>query len=235
MAADVSGATETAKSYIPKIKLFGDRALDMVAWLIIIIIVCIIIGIAVYFIVRRIKFDKKIVIFEEINGIPEPTKQDRAMELKMSTAGDTIFYTQKYKKYLPNPTIQTGRKTYWYFIRSDGEWINIGPGNWNQDFQKVGARFLDKEMRYARTQIQKGLKDRYENPGFWKQYGALVMSMGFIALIAVMTFLLFDKWVDLANTTNAAVEQGANVMDRIDSLLGKMDNICSGGSGLQGT
>ena len=68
------------------------------------------------------KYNKKIVIFEKINGRFEPTRKDRAMELKFGRAGDTVFYLAKNRKYLPVPVIQTGRRKYWFAIREDGEW-----------------------------------------------------------------------------------------------------------------
>ena len=87
-------------------------------------------------------------------------------------------------------------------------------------------------MRYARTQIQKGLKDRYDKPGFWQQYGLLLFSIGYIVIIGVMTWLLFDKWIDLASVTNAGVEASGKVMEKADGIILKLSNICTGGSGI---
>ena len=64
------------------------------------------------------------------------------------------------------------------------------------------------------------------------KYGIYIITFSYIALIGIMVWLLFDKWVDLAQATAASVDTAAVVLDRIDQILGSMDNICSGGSGL---
>ena len=213
---------------IPKAQSIGSGFIGMMAWLIALITTIAILGIVIFFIFRRLKFNKKILIFEKINGVFQPTRGDRCAEVKLSTSGDTIFYCLKHKKYLPNPSIQTGRRIFWYFIREDGEWINFSLKDLDEESKKVGARFLDKEMRYARTQIQKGLKERYDKPSFWQQYGVLVMNIVWIAMIGIMTFLLFDKWIDLASTTNAGVETAGRVLEKVEQVLANLDNICSG-------
>jgi len=217
-----------AKDLIPKVGI----STSMIVYLIIAVVVLAIVFFVALLIIRFLKYNQKIIIFEKINGRFEPTRKDRAMEMKIGNAGDTVFLLKKHKKQIPTPTIQTGRKTYWFFVREDGEWINFSPGDYDADARKSGARFLDKEMRYARTQIQRGLKDRYDEPGFWKQYGLLVFSIGFIALIGILTFLLFDKWIDLARATNSGVETAGLVLEETRKIIGTLDNICSGGSGL---
>jgi hypothetical protein len=226
MADPVGEITNIAQNFIPQIS--GAGFVNMFAWFIILILVIVLFGIIIFFMIRAMKFNKKLVIFEEINGVFQPTRKDRAGEIKFSTAGDTVFYALRHKKYLPNPSFQTGKRTYWYFIRSDGEWINFKPTNLNEAAKEMGAKFLDKEARYARTQIQKGLKERYDKPSFWQQYGVLIMNMAWVAMIGIMTWLLFDKWIDLASTTNAGVETAGKVMEQVEGVLSKLDNVCSG-------
>src|SRR3990167_4238345 len=151
---DIESLKGYATGLIPKL----STGFNYLTYLIIIVLIMLVVGSIIVFMVYRMRFKYKIIIFEEINGNFEPSRTDKACEIKLSTAGDTLFYLSKHKKYLPNPSIQTGRRIFWYFVRSDDEWINFGLENFNEQSRKVGARFLDKEMRYARTQIQKGLK-----------------------------------------------------------------------------
>lgn len=228
MADAVNTSIGMFSGAIPKVQSIGSGFVGMMAWLIALITVVAIFGLIIFFVFRALKFNKKILIFEKINGVFQPVRRDRCAEVKLSTSGDTIFYCLRHKKYLPNPSIQTGRRVFWYFIREDGEWINFGLADLDEASRQVGARFLEKEMRYARTQIQKGLKERYDKPGFWQQYGVLVMNIVWIAMIGVMTFLLFDKWIDLASTTNAGVEIGGRVLEKAEQVIAKLDNVCSG-------
>ena len=231
MAEALTTTLDIAKGGLGNIGGFGRGLIGLGAWLLFFVIVLVIIGVGAYLFIRKLKFNKKIIIFEKIGNHFEPTKTDRAMEVKFSTGGDTIFYLQKHKKYMPSPELQTGRRVYWYWIREDGEWINFCPGDFDEDAKRLHAHFLDKEVRFARTQIQKGLKERYDKPGFWKQYGILVFSIGFIAMIGIMTWLLFDKWIELAATTNAGVESAGLVMKQAGEVLSAISNVCSGGSG----
>jgi len=222
---------DIGKSFIPSFSGVGG-GVNFFAWMIIIFLVAggLTTGIILYIVNR--KYNKKIIIFEKIGGSFVPIRKDRGMEVKFSTAGDSITYLRKHKKYIPNPSIQTGNREYWYFIREDDEWINFGLTDLDQASRDVGARFLDKEMRYARTSIQKGLKDRYEQQSAWQKYGIYILSFGYVALIGVMIWLLFDKWVDLDQTTNGAVQTAGIVLENVDRILANMDNICTGGSGL---
>lgn len=219
------------KDQIPSINFSGFAT--AVTWLIFIVIFIGIFGTAAYFFMRHKKFDRKIVIFEKVGQQYLPVGKDRGFISKFGQGGDTILFLQKRKKYLPTPSLQTGAKTYWYAIREDGEWINISMGDIDWQMKKAGAKFMDKEVRYARTQIQKGLKERYEQDSFWKQHGVIIVSVGFVVIMGVMTWLLFDKWIDLANTTNSGVKSAGDVMDRAKVILNSLDNICSGGSGLK--
>lgn len=225
MADAIDTTKDIVSGFIPKIS--GASFVNAFAWFIILILVLIVCGITIFFVIRWSKFNKKLVIFEKIGGRWLPTRKDRAGEIKFSTAGDTIFYALKHRKYLPNPTFQMGKRVYWMAIRKDGEWINFELKDLDEEAGKAGARFLDREARFARTQVQKGLRERYDKPSFWGQYGMLIMNMAWISMIGVFTFLIFDKWIDLVGATNAGVSQAGVVMDKVAEVLGKLDNVCA--------
>jgi len=220
-----------AKSFLPKIA--GGNLINFVTWMIIIVILAVMGIVLLIFIIYRLKFDKKIIIWEEIGSQAEPSRKDRATELKISRAGDSVFYLRKHKKWLPIPSYQVGKKTYHYYIRSDGEWINMKFANFDAQAKEMGAVFLDKEMRYARTQIQAGLKERYEKSGFMQKYGLFIFSIIYIVIIGIMIWFLFDKWVDTASITNTAIGTANEVLEKADGIIGKLDNLCTGGSGFQ--
>lgn len=216
---DISG---TVAGFMPRIG--GSSIFTFITWLIIAVIFLLVIGVGAWLFIRWLKFNNKIIVFEKIAGQFEHTKTDKAMEIRVSQAGDTAFFLRRHKKYLPRPTLQAGRRVYWFWIREDGEWINFRPADYDEKARELGAKFLDKEVRYARSQIQKGLKERYDKDSFWKTHGATILTFSFIALIAVMSWFLFDKWIEGLN----AVPQ---ILDRLSVLLDKVDNICTGGTG----
>lgn len=226
--ADISS---TVAGLMPR---FGGSSsvFTFITWLVIAGIFLGGVGLVAYLFVRWMKFNNKIIIFEKIAGQFERTKTDKAMEVKVSKAGDTVFYFRRYKKYVPTPSFQAGRREFWFFKREDGELINIKPGDYDAEARALGAKYLDKEVRYQRSQIQKALKDRYDKDSFWKTHGATVLTFSFIALIAVMSWFLFDKWIEGLNAVPNILDKLASLLDRMDTIMGSMDNICTGGSGM---
>lgn len=174
----------------------------------------------------------KIVIFEKVNGIYQPTIRDKARLFNLSNSGDVAFKLMKLKKTVPEPTIQTGKNTFWFARRQeDGELINIGLQDVDKKSKELGVHFLDKEMRYARTQLQRGLKERYDTPSFWQLHGAMIMNIAFIMIIAVAVWLIMDKWVELAGTLNGMVEAVPEIQKKQGEILLALQNVCSEGSG----
>lgn len=177
-------------------------------------------------------FYKKIIIFEKVGGQIQVTKRDVGRDIRLGEAGDYIIYTRHFKKFLPPAEIQTGPNTFWYYIREDGEWINIGISDIDVQMKKAKAHFLDKEMRFARTGMQKNLRERLNKPGFWSKYGAMIMWTVYLAIVGIMTYLLFDKWIELAGTVQSMLETQRELIEASRDILQALDNIKSGGEGL---
>jgi len=200
---------------------------NIITYFIIFIIVMVIFGIGTYILYSNSRYRKKLVIFEKVAGRFEPTRKDRGMEIKLEYAGDTVLYLKRHKKYLPTPTIQTGRNTYWYAIREDGEWINIGIEDIDERMREVKAHFLETEMRYARVALQRNLKERYAKPSFLSVYGGLIAYTGLIAITAIMMWLLFDKYMDILSQVDATVTTSRAVMETATNVMSALDNICT--------
>jgi ABC-type multidrug transport system fused ATPase/permease subunit len=233
----VADVQEIAKGFIPDINLGGVFSVGV--WLILIFVFAVICGIATYFIVVRLRYKNKIVIWEKVNGRFEITGRDKAMEMPLSRFGETVFYLQKRKKYLPRPNKQVGRRMYFFFIRDDGQWINVDMEDIDTKSKRMRIHFTDKSMNYARTQIERALKERYDKPNFFEKYGTIIVSVVFVVLIGILTWLLFDKWIELARITNEGVtqsnllmEKSAVVMDKLGNLVTVIEGLCQGGSGV---
>jgi len=216
---DTIGVGDSVGGFDPSGLLTG------VTWFVIIFVFAILAGAATWYIIYRRKFNKKIIIFRKVNGRFEPGGKDIAMEMKLGQGGDTLFYLSKHKKYLPTPELQVGRNTYWFMVREDGEWINVDIEDIDEQMRKVKAHFLDKEMRYARVALQRNLQDRYDKPSFWSKYGGLIAYVGLIMITGIMSYLLFDKYIELAGTVNGAVEAAATVLDATRDILVALDNV----------
>jgi len=214
--------------YIPDIGISKSSVVSFIAWFLIIVIVLVVVGVVTWILIRRMKFKYKVVVFENVAGRYEPTRKDSAMELRFGAGGDSVFYIRKHKKYQPMPRIQVGRKTYWFAIREDGEWINIGIENIDEKSREMKINFLDKEMRYARTSLQKSLKDRYNKPGFMEKYGGIIAYVSLIAITGIMMWLLFDKFLDITGNITSNLEMMNQLQSIEKDILSSLNNICTG-------
>lgn len=217
----------------------GGGAGGSFPWTTIIIVVLILLFVGlgtvvgVYFLVRYLKYKYKIVIFKKVNGVPQPVSRDKARTIVLNTSGDQVLKLRKNKKTLPMPEIQTGKNTYWYYIGEDGEWFNFGPGDFDENRRELNADFLDKEMRYARTSLDSQRKERYDKESWWDKYGNWVVSIGFIALVGVFAFLYFRQFSKITSASQKSVETANEVMSKASEILGALDNLQAGGSGIQ--
>jgi hypothetical protein len=225
-------ALESITSKIPDIGVgFGD-VLNVFAWLMIIFVCGSAAGIITFILMRNKKFNKKIVVFEKVSGRFEPAYSVRAMITRLGESGDNVLFCAKIKKYLPTPTIQTGRNVYWFFVREDGEWINAGIEDFDKKSGEMNVYFLDKEMRYQRAALQKNLKERYAKLTFLEKYGGLMVWTVLCLVLMVGFVLLADKLVSVTGAVENLIKTATAVMEKSDAVISKLDNVC-GGSGIK--
>lgn len=218
---------DTITSYIP----FSFNDVSFVITLIVFLIIfALLAAVSTWLIINRLLFSKKIVLFEKVGKTIEPTRKDRARILKWGDSGDTVFFTRKTKKYLPTPTIQTGRNTFWYYMREDGEWINIGIEDIDTKMKEVKAHFLDKEMRYGRVALHRNLEERFKKITFWDKYGGFIAYTVLIVIISISMYLMFDKFIAISNGLSGAMDAADKVIDKLNILLVNMDRICPAAS-----
>lgn len=224
---------DTVVGFIKVPSVSGSSVVGFITYAVIFIVFMLGLGIATFFIIRRLKFNKKVVIFEKVNGSFQPVRKDRAMFIKHGKAGDTIFFIKKLKRYQPNPIYQTGKNTYWFWLREDDELINFSPGDYDEQARELGAKFLDKEMRYARTSLQETFKERYVKPTFWSQYGTVIFNIAAYMIIGVFLWLIVGEMIKSIDSVAGLVAASEKIVDSSRELLVAMDNIKSGrGSGL---
>ncbi len=228
-------ALDSVKEYIPLSGEGGlftaEGAMTVVTGLILIAILAVALGTLTYFIMQRRKFNKKIIILEKVNGQYQPTSNDWAMNYKIGQGGDVVFFLKKNKKYLPMASLQTGVRTYWFAIREDNEWINIGIDDIDFEMRKIKAKFLDKEMRLSRVALQRNMRERFDKPGFWMKYGGLVAYIGLIAITGIMFWLLLDRAIGAIGDVESLLNTQTEVMELAKDVLAAIDGIKSGGTG----
>jgi hypothetical protein len=205
----------------------------VILFLIITILFAGICAVGTWFFVRWWQYKFKIVIHQRINGQFQETARRKARVVPVGKGGDQAIFLNKPKKILPMPTIQSGKNTFNYFISDDGEWINFSFGDFDEDRREVGSQFLDKEMRYARTSLQHMGEERYAGKGFWEKYGGMVAYAVLILVTCIGMYLIVDKMVEFNSAMGSSMDVAKSVLEKADQILGKVDSINSGGSGLK--
>lgn len=205
--------------------------------LLIAFIVFLAVGIGTWFFIRWYMYKFTIVIWERRNGRSVETARRKARLLPVGKGGDYVLLLNKPKKILPMPSEQTGKNRYDFFVSRDGEWFEITHGDFDEDRKEMGANFLDKEMTYARTSLQRVGEERYAEKNFWEKYGGAIITITTLLIAGIILYLMADKMVELSQSANVGVsrtmEAAQEVLDKADQILGKVDNINTGGSGLK--
>lgn len=226
----VQGLQDTAKAVLPKIIGAGSFAVNIIVWVIIFIVLGIIAGLVFYFAIQRKRFNNILIIFEKINNVWVDTFLDKGMEVKFSPLGTSVMYFRKLKRNEPMPKIQSGSRKFYFKKYPDGTLINFRlDDNETDDFEKFTD--MNKAMLYHHTGINRGLNNRYDKLNPWKEYAPIIISVIFIAMMGVMVWLVMDKMLQIQTVQNAGTESMVKVLDKANSILGKLDNIGSGGSG----
>jgi len=221
------------KQFLPSggsLSAFGSSAINMLVIGFVVLMIIVLLIIFAFIFIRSMKYNKKIIIFEKVGNSWMQTGKDRAMELKYSISGDTVFYLRRRRKYLPRPELQTGRRTYWFAIREDGEWINITLEDIDTAMKEAKAKYLHPEMRYARTALLRNLRDRYEKESWMQKYGAYVgvaLNIVMIVVILIFLYLLVDKIQTIGNSLIEAIKSTEPVMEKQQQILAALDNVCA--------
>lgn len=225
----MAGTLDSVKSYLPAINLAGIGTFIWwgIIFFLFLIIVGAVFGLWAWWYINKKQFKYNIRIFEKVDGRYKPTINDKAIERKIGTGGDTIFYLKSLKKIVPRPTIQTGINTFWFARREDGELINIGMEDIDLKMKEAQVYYLDNEMRYARASLQKLNKDRNSKETFWSKYGRDIMTIIFVVLISVLLLLIASKMMQIVGTVDNLIKASEGVVDKASTMLGSLDNVCS--------
>jgi len=204
-------------------------------WITILVLVGVIatlVGVITYWFAVASKFNKKITILENIAGQGYvPTRKDKARLVKIGDGGEEVLELKKHKVYRTAYGKKIGKNTYAFAIGSDGYWYNVTFGDLDKKLKELRMNPIDRDMRYMHVAIRRNIKDRYEKITFLQKYGGLLAYTALIAITGVMMWLLFDKFLDIGNTVQNAVQIAADVNEQTARLLSAMDSI-KGGSGI---
>lgn len=216
---------EEAKSFLPDI---STSNFGLIAILFIVSIILIgIVGTVLFIVIRHFKFNKHITIWEDVEGSDglEPVGTDKAMLIKVGKGGTELLYLKKRKSYKGAYGKRIGKNKYFFVIGKDGYWYNTTLGSLDSAMQKININPTNVNMRYQNEALMELIKERYEKPTFWAQYGQIIINIVFFMLVAVMFWLYFSAFKEVAPSMVQASNTLKETSDALKQVIGGIDNL----------
>ncbi len=211
----------------------GSGTGNIVQAIVFILILGAIIGGVVYYIANKKQYNKHIHIFEEVGGRTVPVGVDKAKEIILPNTSIRAFYLQKKKVFLPRPSIQTGVGHYWFFIRDDGEWMNVRLENLNVKLKELGLHYDHTDMRMSNASLKKLIEKNYKKLNWIKEYAPYIAIGMLLLILGIAVFLIINQSTKSLAALGSTAETNKAVLEGLVNVLGSMDNICTG-SGIKG-
>ena len=210
---------------LPKVTIYGSILVTTISWIILILVFLGISGLILYIWWMRKLYKHKIIIFESDGKNISDSTKDTAKEIKIGDLGLNIFYCRKHKKYIPRPSLQSG-KNKWYFRKlSNDMWENFQIKD-DETPDMLSLRVVDKNLLERNVGIRKGIETRYKNSNWLKENAVMLLSAGVIIFLVVFGWLYADKLIsmtkEVAGVTNAQREittQQADIMATLSKML----------------
>lgn len=220
---------DEAKKYLPDFKAINLGTIIVIFFGVIILLV--VLGIGLYFMIRWLKFNKTIVILEDVSGSDnlEPVGRDKAMVVKVGKGGSELLYLRKRKVYRGSYGKRMGKNMYYFAIGKDGYWYNITLGDLDPALQKVGVKTTSVNMRYQNESLQELIKERFDKPTFWGQYGQIILNLAFFMVVAVMFWLYFSAFKETAPALTQSAEALKEASDTLRQVVGGLDGLRASG------
>lgn len=161
------------------------------------------VGVGIFVWLRNKKLKYKIPLYKMLGSRPFKLGVYKAMDFKIGQSGDKLWYIPRLKKYIPCGTIQTAPNEYPHFEREDGELINFGLNDIDQEMKTAGVKYIDTDMRNQRLAISSLLEQRFQGKqNFWEKYGHLITHVIFYMVVCVCMVVIFYQWGDIVDRTS---------------------------------
>lgn len=219
-----SGLSAIGLNKIGSLGLIGT----VVLWLVGAFFVCGIIIFIIILVTFYFTYNQKVRVFGMVGGNPQEKYNTKGKFIRVGRAGDMLLQVKapqsliSFKPYrtLPYPTIQSGSRTWYFWERSDGEWINFRLKNLDEIMREAGAHFIHQDMRMQRLAIESLLRERMTKQSFWQKYGPALLSLGYMLVITVLLIVIFYQWGKIAPEITSAMKAVAEVTEDLKIIRG---------------
>lgn len=200
---------------------------SFIADLIIFLIVAALCGGLAYWYAMNKSWNKTIVKYREINGRTVRVGVEKAKEVELPNTSVRALFLKNSKVYLPRPSIESGKEEYLYFIRNDGEWLNVGLDNVNEKMAKIGLKYDHTDMRMANAALKKLVDRSYKKTNWLKEWAPYIGFASIILMLGIAGYLVMDKAAEVNSSAAATVDVLGDITESMKSILISIDNIQS--------
>lgn len=183
---------------------------------------------------NRLNYKKKIIIFEKVGQNFEPTGKDKARENIIGIGGEKVLYL-KNRKIWKVAEKQASRNTYWFAVLDDGYWYNITLGDLNKDLGEFDVTGISPEMhklmRYQNAGLRKNLAERHLKKKWYEH--PLIGWIGciiFVLITGIMFIMIGKQYIGQLPQTlellNTLTERVNNLIEITSELIETADRVC---------
>ncbi len=217
----------TAHDILGQLGVDVDIGFGWIGDIVIFLVVAALIGVATFIYASKKSYNKSIIKYREIDGITRKTGTERAKEIVLPGTSVRAFYLKSSGFFIPRPSIETGINEYWYFVRKDGEWMNIGIENVNEKLKELGLHFDHTDMRMANAALKRLVDKSYKKINWLKEYAPYIGFGVIIIMVSVGGYLVMGESSKVVSAAALNVEALAKITETMNSLLGNINNIAS--------
>ena len=205
-------------------------------WVMGIILIGILGGVALVLMQRFKVYNKRIVVFENISGQGyQPVFKDRAKLVKLGDAGEELLYLLKKKVFRSAYGRKMGKNTYWFAVGQDGYWYNCLLGDLDSKLGMLDIEPIDRDLRYMHVAIRKNIQDRYKKQSMMEKYGTMIIGGLLVIIFIIGAWFLLNKISQITDGTIETVRASAELQKESKNLIAAIENLVNtgGGSGLR--
>tara|TARA_R100001530_G_scaffold6776_1_gene7722 strand:+ start:115 stop:807 length:693 start_codon:yes stop_codon:yes gene_type:complete len=198
-----------------------------------IFVVALVASIGIWYYYNSKLYSKTINDFENIGGQGyQFIGKDKARLIKIGDGGEEILYLKNKKQYRTAYGRKMGKNVYWFAKGQDGYFYNVLLGDLDAKMGMLDIEPVDRDMRYMHVAIRKNIQERYNKTSFMDKYGSWIMGGVMMLIFLGGMFFILDQIGNLLGEATSAVAAVERLVEPIQQALGKVDSICSGGSGI---
>lgn len=195
--------------------------------IVIFLILCIFAGGFTYWYLNKRSFNKTIVKFREINGVTRRVGIEKAREVVLPNTSVRAFFLKNSKFFIPRPSKETSENEFWFFIREDGEWVNVALGNLNRKLKELDIKFDHTDTRMANAALKKLVDASYKKTNWLKEWAPYIGYSVIIIMLGIAGYLVMGESAKVIGASVGNVEALGDITETLNNILVNINNIAS--------